>query len=66
MGKQAFFVPYEGDNFGGSSSSWVLVTSNEAFLLSQRFQEAYIPTGMNVRKTVLWTDDFSSLFDVLK
>ena len=65
LGKQAFFVAYEGDNLGGLSSSWTLVTNNDDFIETPAFQQAYVPGGMNRARRAVWTDDFSSLFEVL-
>ncbi|WP_263355881.1 fused MFS/spermidine synthase [Acidicapsa ligni] len=49
---------------GAFSSTWVLVTSNEAFLAQPEisFQSHKIPTIPNLR---LWTDDYSSLLPIL-
>jgi len=46
-------------------SSWVLVTRNEAVLNSPLFDPAYIvPRGEY--EPVLWTDDYASIFKVLR
>jgi hypothetical protein len=41
----------------------VLVTSNQAFAESEPVKAALTP--ITSRRTVLWTDDFSSLFQVI-
>ncbi|MDA1195267.1 MAG: hypothetical protein O2894_08785 [Planctomycetota bacterium] len=49
------------DDFGTSSSDWIVVTSNEALLADLRkFQKALPGAGP------LWTDDYSSVWDLLK
>lgn len=63
-GKQAHLIVSERDPFGAAASRWVLVTSNERFLRSERLLEARTPTDENHR--ILWTDDFSSLFSVFE
>jgi hypothetical protein len=49
---------------GESSSRWVLITSNEDFL--QRAGLAHQLSGWSHRAPVTWTDDFASLWHVLK
>lgn len=62
--------PVEGEASSPASppvpSDWVLVSGNEQFLLDERVQEAHTPWGPHARQPVLWTDDFSNLFDVVR
>jgi len=48
-----------------ASSSWILVTANESFI-SQPVISASFYTGAPENRTILWTDDFSNLFRVVK
>jgi hypothetical protein len=65
-GKTAVFIDQkEADKDERSSScDWILVTSNAQLLGSQEFIEAQSPWESS-GPPVLWTDDFSSLYDVL-
>jgi spermidine synthase len=49
---------------GESSSHWVLLTSNQDFL--ERVRLTYHPSGWTSRAPIVWTDDFASLWHVLK
>jgi hypothetical protein len=49
---------------GESSSRWVLLTSNKAFL--ERAGLAHQLSGWSGRAPIAWTDDFASLWQVLK
>jgi len=49
---------------GESSSRWVVLTSNQAFL--ERARLAHQLTGWSDRAPIVWTDDFASLWHVLK
>jgi hypothetical protein len=49
-----------------SSSDWVLVTSNETFCSLDVVRGAIKPWSDERRLPLLWTDDFSSLFRVLR
>jgi hypothetical protein len=49
---------------GESSSHWVLLTSNQDFLERVRLTDH--PSGWTSRAPILWTDDFASLWHVLK
>ena len=48
-----------------SGSSWVIVTDNEAFLANPIVQEN-ISDWERDAKPILWTDDFSNLYDVIE
>ena len=49
---------------GESSSRWVLLTSNQDFL--ERAGLAHQLSGWSSRPPIVWTDDFASLWHVLK
>ncbi len=66
LGKSAYFISAPGDQFGNSASRWVLITDNADFLSSASVRQAITPLRPEDRKFVLWTDDFSSLFDVIE
>ncbi len=66
LDKQAYFIFDEGDRFGNSASRWVLVTDNRDFITSARVRQAITPLRPEDRRRVVWTDDFSSLFDVIE
>lgn len=50
---------------GGQASTWVLLTQNEALLQDELLRRA-VTEPERRREPVLWTDDFSSLWPVLK
>jgi hypothetical protein len=52
------------DSTGESSSHWVLITSNTAFL--ERAGMSQRSSGWSHRAPITWTDDFASLWHVLK
>jgi hypothetical protein len=47
-----------------TASDWVLVTKNEAFLNNPRVKEAGEP--LKPDKELLWTDQFTALFPIMK
>jgi hypothetical protein len=49
---------------GETSSRWVLMSSSQAFL--ERAGLEHHLSGWSRRAPILWTDDFSSLWPVLK
>ena len=49
---------------GESSSTWVLLTSNQAFLKRAGSLRGF--SGWSNRAPITWTDDFASLWHVLK
>lgn len=51
---------------GVSLSTWVLLTSNRAFLDTPEVQESIVPWDDRDQPPLLWTDDFASLWQVLK
>ena len=65
--KVAGAIRDEGDQFYGSTSRWVLITSNREFLthsaIESRVEQGWTrPPRGNVR----WTDDYSNLLDALR
>jgi hypothetical protein len=65
LGWQAAKIVSQDDvTTGESSSTWVLITSNQAFL--ERSGLAHASSGWSSRPPIVWTDDFASLWHVLK
>ncbi len=60
-------VPSEGDDAAGvSAATWMVLTKNTAFLqVPEVIQAAKGPSGRQ-QSPLLWTDDFASLWQVLK
>jgi hypothetical protein len=58
-------TPSSDDDFGLYQSDWAYLTRNHAFLqqtsINQALDNSEIPN-----KSVVWTDDFSNLFSLLK
>ena len=48
------------------SSTWMLLTRDERFLQSPAIAQAAHPPGHRKNPAPLWTDDFTSLFQILK
>jgi hypothetical protein len=64
--KEAIYIDDDGrgDSYD-SSSDWVLITSNQAFindLQVRKFQDDWY----HELKPIIWTDDFSNLFEVVE
>ena len=51
---------------GVKLSNWVILTSNRAFLDSPAVREAAVGWSRDDQPPLLWTDDFASLWQVLK
>jgi spermidine synthase len=65
LGWQAVKIVSQDDaTTGESSSTWVLITSNQAFL--ERASQARQSSSWSSRPPIVWTDDFASLWHVLK
>jgi SAM-dependent methyltransferase len=56
---------HESGESGGTTSDWVLITRNKAFILRSDIVEATEPVAPQPGLR-LWTDDFNNLFDVFK
>jgi spermidine synthase len=48
------------------SSTWILLSRDESLLEQPAIAEARKKSGFSTRKVPLWTDDFTSLFQILK
>jgi spermidine synthase len=48
------------------ATTWVLVTKNKAFLEIDRIRDAAESAEPDSKKTALWTDDFASVYSILK
>ena len=65
--KETCRIDGNGDEQQGTRpSNWVLMTSNSRFLKSEAVEAARMPWPNDARKPLLWTDDFSSLYQLLK
>jgi len=64
------FVNNSGDSEGGYNSDWIIVTRNAELLHELKQYAQAEPEDRDPpeqpKKPLLWTDDFSNLFDVLK
>jgi hypothetical protein len=66
VGKEAYVVQSDGDDDGGTDgATWVLITTDETRLALEKLGQSLqkIPARERVN---LWTDDYSSIFSVLK
>ncbi len=78
MGKQAVWIedfgePEEEDNeeiaeeeWGTDGNDWVLVTSNREFLEDEVLVSSITPWLTESPRPILWTDDYSNLFEVIR
>ena len=61
------FVPDKGDSSRGvMASAWMIVTKNSAFLAANEIRRAARPLPAAPAPPLVWTDDFASLWQVLK
>ncbi len=51
---------------GVSPSAWMIVTDNEEFLVDEVIQEAAVRATDRTTRSLVWTDDFAGLWQVLK
>jgi spermidine synthase len=66
-GFQALWVRGAGlESQGTSSSDWVLLTVNQQFITSSEVQRAVADWSDDDRPPLLWTDDYSNLFRLLR
>ena len=64
---EALHITNQGDLAKGvSTSSWMLITKNRAFLEEPAIREAAAPPPDALTPPLVWTDDFASLWQVLK
>jgi len=67
VGRQAVMVATRSnDSQGTDSSDWVLITANRPFLSATGVQNAIRPWSAEDRPPLLWTDDYSDLFRLLR
>jgi hypothetical protein len=67
FGKEAHWVSGRGgDGEGVLDSVWVLVTSNRAFLDTPEVRGALAEWPADAREPVLWTDDFSNIYSLMR
>ncbi len=50
----------------GQASEWVLVTSNQSFLNCKLVKEAITPWSPQARQPILFTDDFSNVYKLVR
>ena len=63
-GKEVILISNESTSDSASSSDWALITSEKEFLHDPAIQRARTD-WRHEPKPIVWTDDFSSLFDVV-
>ena len=63
--KEAIYIEDEDRGDGYNSSDWVLITSNHAFL-NDHTVRSFQDDWYHELKPIIWTDDFSNLFKVVK
>jgi hypothetical protein len=67
FGLQALQVKSKGDDARASSDAdWVILTKNQKFLSQEEVKAAVTPWSDQDGRPLLWTDDFASLWQVLK
>ena len=65
-GYQSLLVESTADkNAGRYLSEWALLSKNQAFLQQPVFQK-FSPTSATAQEAIVWTDDFSNMFRLLK
>ncbi|MCX7426029.1 MAG: fused MFS/spermidine synthase [Planctomycetia bacterium] len=62
----ALFDTSDDDARGVDAADWVLVTANREFLDRAEIRDARSPWPDDARPPLVWTDDFSNLFAVLR
>jgi hypothetical protein len=66
-GVQALRIEDEGSHLQGTdSTSWILITANRDFLANQKVQSAVAPWDAKDGMDLLFTDDYSNLFRLLR
>jgi hypothetical protein len=67
VGSRCEFVESEGDPaLGTDMATWAIVTANEPFLQTPEVRRALTPRNPSQPPPVVWTDDYSSLWQVLR
>ncbi|MCX5654138.1 MAG: fused MFS/spermidine synthase, partial [Planctomycetota bacterium] len=62
----AVVVTEDDDETGLLGATWVLVTANREFLEYEAVQQAAQPASENTSARIVWTDDYSDLFRIVK
>jgi hypothetical protein len=67
LGLQAVLIAAQGDDKRGTDSTdWVLVTANQDFLAVPEIQECITPWDNPIPRPLIWTDDYTNLFGLLR
>ena len=66
LDKSAIRFTYDGQDTFERFNTWALVTDNPEFLQDPDVLIRQVPWPTDQPKPILWTDDFSNLFGVLK
>ena len=64
--KQALWFKTAADNQGNNAAEWVLLTNNEALLQDKSINQKTADWPLSSAEPLVWTDNFSDLFSVLK
>ena len=64
-GKDAIFIEYDSRKDSQSSNDWVIITSNRLFI-NDRHVRRFRNDWDHKLKPIVWTDDFSNLFDIVQ
>jgi len=62
----AVVVSEDDDEAGLLGATWVLVTANREFLEYEAVRQAAQPANENTSARIVWTDDYSDLFRIVK
>jgi len=66
IGKSSVLISNEDDeNFGVMNADWIIVTNNRFFLNNNIVEDFIEPWPEDMKKTVVWTDNFSNLISLL-
>ncbi len=63
--KKVMYIEDDSDDDRYDSSDWVLITSNQAFINDQHVR-SFQDEWHHELKPIIWTDDFSNLFEIVK
>jgi hypothetical protein len=66
FGKEVRYITFAGDRLGNAPSTFLLSTSNQKFLNSDKVVKYFSPPDPNEPAPILWTDDYSSLYPLLR
>ena len=64
-GKEAIYIEYKKRKDSQSSNDWVIITSNRLFI-NDRHVRRFRNDWDHKLKPIVWTDDFSNLFDIVQ